>query len=1109
MQQSTEFNILDPNLPIKQNYLLEASAGTGKTFAIEHLVLRLLLDKEPLELQEILLVTFTRASTRELKERLHKRLHATLRFLEDKGGEAPPYLNILNEEDKQEAIWKIRRALALFEEAQIFTIHGFSSRMLAEQGDFSRSEELKRTHLLRLVQDVLVSELTPENYAKEQVKILLSKHRQDALALSKELARMIESDTSFAPQLSNRELLAQIQQTLTSLKNTFDPLPHKIQEDFTLLSKHYKGLCNTSGVLKSDIWNKLLLFSTFFDGTPLEGEKIEQLIATGPDIAEAFNPENKKARSKSTVEPTLHYPGFFDRIRNELTAPLQQLSDPHLLLLRLAATCQKRLREWKKEHLYFTQDDLLRRMERALSSSDFCEGVRKRYRAVLIDEFQDTDPIQWNIFSTLFLKEQGRHLLYLVGDPKQSIYAFRSADIYTYLEAAKHLGEDTKRSLSHNFRSTPSLIAALNALFSGAGEKGLFPLPRLQIELPYSSVKAGSTAPPLSGTPLQFFYTESPLKTLSTWPREETEREYLLPYIAQEVMRLHQEEQVPWEQIAILVKDRYQAERAARFLSNLSIPVHIQRNKLLTDHPIFSATKKVLQASLKPQDTSLIRAAALTPLLRFSSDTFTADSTEENSILIQLMQQFLELRPPLEKGDIATWSSQLLKVFGEAEEKDREVFHQLVDRLIEHQKRTGARGQQLLQAFTDLEWMAFNEDPASRLRQESNINALPLITIHGSKGLEFEVVFALGAATRSPPPKELIRVAEELTLSKGVNDPLTQAVFAEADAEKLRQLYVALTRAKRKLYIPLVFSSGESKAPSPGTASPLELFLAKWCGDGSYQAVQALSLSKLKERLEAIPECALSICSGMSPHPYKQAEVTPHHAGEPPKAILSAEPLQIASFSSLSSSSHKVSGILKSENNLQELPSGKELGVLIHGILEEIPWGAWELSNVESLEKLVEKSSFQSQLEGFWKPWKKEIYQLLAGALFTPFDLGSGAPLILGSLSAQEVKREMEFLFPRKEHLMIKGFMDLLFRFEGRYYLLDWKTNRLENYLPETLKEAVKEQQYDLQASLYTEALKRMLALFDPRPFEELFGGAFVLFLRGSPKGEGIIKIAD
>lgn len=288
------------------------------------------------------------------------------------------------------------------------------------------------------------------------------------------------------------------------------------------------------------------------------------------------------------------------------------------------------------------------------------------------------------------------------------------------------------------------------------------------------------------------------------------------------------------------------------------------------------------------------------------------------------------------------WSLQLLEVFEGAEEKDREVFHQLVDRLIEHQKKTGARGQQILQAFTNLERLAFDEDPASRLRQESNVNALPLITIHGSKGLEFEVVFALGVAARSPPTKELIRVAEELTLSKGEDDPLTQAVFAEADAEKLRQLYVALTRAKRKLYIPLVFSSEESKTPAAGTASPLELFLAKWCGDGSYEAIQALSLSKVSQRLEAIPECALNTCNGISPKPYKPSEAQAHHTSEAPNAFLSAEQLQIASFSSLSSASHKAPAVFKTENNLQELPSGKELGVLIHGILEEIPWGAWE-----------------------------------------------------------------------------------------------------------------------------------------------------------------------
>src|SRR5262249_36255200 len=157
--------------------------------------------------------------------------------------------------------------------------------------------------------------------------------------------------------------------------------------------------------------------------------------------------EFRKVRAKDPSAP-LHYPGLVDRLRQSALPLIEQAKDPAVLLLRLGRDLKEKARMHLESIEKFSPDELLGKMQQAAQLPLFAQRVRQRYRAAIIDEFQDTDPIQWDIFQKLFVSQM--ESICLVGDPKQSIYAFRNADVYTYLEAARAMGKSSKRHLGTN-----------------------------------------------------------------------------------------------------------------------------------------------------------------------------------------------------------------------------------------------------------------------------------------------------------------------------------------------------------------------------------------------------------------------------------------------------------------------------------------------------------------------------------------------------------------------------------------------------------------------------------------------------------------------------------
>ena len=673
------FDVLDPKLDLFKNRFLEASAGTGKTFAIENIVVRLL--KEGVDLERILIVTFTRAATADLKTRIRK--------------------NIAKE--------KLQEALFKFDEAKIFTIHSFcfhSLREYALEADLSleQEEDPSNENLRKIVKDYL---RTLDDVSPGQLEKLLRRG----------VAPLVDSILRYACDLIPIEVGTHFEELNRRLRD----LTCDLEELFEWIY-FFKKTCNRQKELKPEIKKGLETFAEF-----MKGEDVN--IIDSPLLL--MSEENKLKRSPEG------YPEFL----TEAVPIVQELSDELQILARLCEGARKKLEQ--SEELTF--EDLLRKMDKKVQEPLFAEKIRGHYDCVLIDEFQDTNPIQWRIFKTLFLDK----LLYLVGDPKQAIYRFRHADIYTYINARKEFEQTDV--LDTNYRSTPSVVQKLNELFA-----------HLEISLP-------KTGEMIECRPVKFDASREDEGGVFHL-QAETEEE-LFVAILRRVEK-------PFLGCAVLVKDRYQAERFISFAKSHGFPAVSRRARSLLDSPAFEALRELFFATLYPYDREAV--------LRVLGGQLYALPIEE----IEEENPFIQYKIVLEKRGLYAffrkWSEdQAPKLVA----RDEMLYQDLLQ-LVEYVAEADIALEELIPFLDQLK----EELPA---RQNGEADAIQVLTTHVSKGLEFDTVFPIGLILASTRRRELVCTDERYVLSEEAQ----KLHHAELDAEEMRQLYVAFTRAKKRLYI--------------------------------------------------------------------------------------------------------------------------------------------------------------------------------------------------------------------------------------------------------------------------------------------------------------------
>ncbi|MFH1081519.1 MAG: exodeoxyribonuclease V subunit beta [Pseudomonadota bacterium] len=811
--------------PLHGAHLIEAGAGTGKTYAIAGLYIRLILERA-IPVKEILVVTFTLSATADLKDRIRSKIRDTLDAFSREDSE-DVFLRALiktfpDPAMRKEACERLRAALRDFDEAAIFTIHGFCRRMLHEHA--FESGALFDTELVtdqrRLKEEIIQDfwrthfyEALPEliGYAMSQgftPASLISK--AENIALNPDIRVLPEGGPASFEMI--RKSLAAFYATVAELQTLWTSAREEIRQklqDPALKANVYGPKTAKRLVEAMDEWLTAREFQPFRGFEKMTPDRIAQAVRKN-----ASPPEHPVFPiCQALLEKA-------DGLRHELDRYLLFLKTDLIRTLRTELPARK-----QKQNMMFYDDLLVSLRDALVKEGDgaLAKAIRNQFKAALIDEFQDTDPIQYAIFHTVFGGKD--HSLFLIGDPKQAIYSFRGADIFAYMQAASTI--KAVYTLDRNWRSEPGLVEAVNALFSRSGDP--FVYGEIAFRPAATAPIAGRNILTIDGkqfSPLEWWFIPAFLSTQSDKPpSKETARRFIAGAVAAEIshlIRLGRERramigQSPLEEgdIAVLVRTNREARLIQRALQSLRIASVLASDENIFDSHEAREILLVLQGIAWPARESLVRGALATDILGAGAgtlDKWLNDDTAWSARLETFRQDhdlwkssgFMRMFRTLTVRESVR--SRLLS-FPDGERRLTNLMH-LAE--ILHQASTSRN----LDHNRLLQWLAEQLNSEGRedrdehlLRLESDSRAVKILTIHKSKGLEYPVVFcpfAWGSSQIARGPYYFHDQSRnrELTLDFGSANRNANRLSAERErlAENCRLLYVALTRAKHRCY---------------------------------------------------------------------------------------------------------------------------------------------------------------------------------------------------------------------------------------------------------------------------------------------------------------------
>lgn len=1160
--------------------LIEASAGTGKTYNITSLYIRALIELN-LNVKNILVVTYTEAATKELRERLMTRLQESVNALEDQGGGKDEFLNNLKEnvDDPERAIKKLRKAIRTFDEAAVYTIHGFCYQALQEQAFESRAmfdAEMvgdDKEIIREIIDDywrVWVNKSSESEYRRPLVKFLM--------------------DKGYNPDSLTDELSSYIGKPYLNIRPEEISLPG-MEENLQRLTELFKQLKEEWENSREEIFDKLNEghLSNYRTGW-LEGWmlQMEQWINSKVAPIELFGMFDKFTRSvidnslkKTSIKKGISPPEHpFFNLADSYKQTAESLGNYDIQFrLDLFRHLRDSLYEKKEELRQLSYDDLLIRLKDALTDSErgkrLSESLRNSYPVALVDEFQDTDPIQYEIFKTIYSDSPKESALFMIGDPKQSIYSFRGADIFSYLEAKGDVTEERTYSLNRNFRSVPELIEATNVFFSYHEN------PFILEDIPFTPVKAGKaresyrrlsitgqTAVPVEIRELHGPADDLPLNkgTAEKRSAEDTASEIqLLLRQSREGLATIGENSVKAADIAVLVRSHYQAALIRDSLKSRGIKsVQYSQDSVFKSEEA-EELQYILRAIAEPAEEGYVRAALATKTMGYTAENLLKFEIED-SAWVEKLNQFSNWHEAWRENGFAYMFRQFMheeniseKVIrrSDGERKLTNLIHLAeLTQIKEQEGKTGTRSL--------LQWLARkrNEEQKDReeeqLRLESDENLVKVVTMHRSKGLEYPIVFCpflwhspeysdKGKPIVYHDKKDGTKVYLDFHGKDDPNRGTKRFQMAKEDlAESVRLAYVAITRAEQKCIINWMHTSKSEFSPLGylllGREKAFDVLQGVVSKEGSYSSVPTAEFEEAIQNLIAGKSNLFNLQRESKRGQQQLFLGSGNENLDPAKKFERTVPLSpgksVSSFSSLIQNrdddfeidydiflEESVDADTDKGSNesltVFNFPKGPKPGTAIHHIFEEIQFG-----DTEDAEEIIENALARQGIDPVWVPAVNNmIEQTLTKNL-----LETDSQLRLAKLSPEYIMPEMEFYFSsgeagleellriiRKDKNIprtvtgysddgyIKGFIDLTFKYKGRYYILDYKTNYLgdsiDSYGKTAMSHEMQEAMYDLQYHLYILALHRYLGnMIHSYSYEKYIGGAFYLFVRGINK---------
>jgi exodeoxyribonuclease V beta subunit len=1156
--------------PLAGTVLVEASAGTGKTWTIAALVLRLLLEERAAgarcRVEDILVVTYTNAATAELRERILALLVAARQGLENGASDEPRVRHALAITDHRRAAAcdDLDLAIASFDLAPIYTIHGFCQRALAdhafESGRQFDAEILPDETALReaAAQDFWRREMA--RVEPERAAYLLHHLRGPRGMLARATPAL---DRPYA-DLPDPGPSADLGGIIGCVGEAFARAQAQWREARDAIISLIAGAgLRRNSYPPHGLPEWWMSFDAYFTGSPFEAPPGKLGKLTPGALADG--------KTKTGTVP--EHP-FFASVAALLAAhadlDVANVVADADLVARFIAYCRDELGRRKRERALQSYDDLLlglRDALRAPGGAELAAALRARYRAALIDEFQDTDPIQAEILERVW--GGSGQPLYFIGDPKQAIYGFRGADVFAYLRLKDRVS--SRYTLDVNQRSDAPLLDAVAAFFRSAE-------PFLIRDIDFIPVMPSARA-------RARLAIEDERKPLTVWhvrqgtsENKEAVRRRIADAVASDIARIQElsrerkamivqpcgdAQPLAMSDIAVLVSKHADGDIVREALARAGLASVTYGADSVYESREAEDFERILRAVAEPGREALLRAALATEPFGLDAAALAALATEgaDWEGWVARFREYHDLARM--HGFVRMWRELALRegiaerllAYPDGERRMTNVAH-LVELLHGRAESEGLDLAQLARALAHARETPIRDPDAEQLRLESDEDLVNIVTVFRAKGLEYPVVycpFLWDGAEKSGRDAAVVYHPQGpaggvvVDLGGPEVDRHRRIAAAEALAGRLRLAYVALTRAQHRCIV----AWGALKDAETSALAWL-LHAPDSTGDDAVAALtrafRHIDEQSIAARLDRLVADARG---GLAVTPLPAGAAQPDAVGPTAPAPLVARSFQgsvspgwrISSFSGLVARSAderpdydsvRIAATAARQAGGEDafgMPRGVRLGTALHKVLEGLDFATADAARTETA---VRRELAQAGIVDAWTP---AVTRVIADVLATPLDPGG---LRLRDLAFTERIDELEFTYPVRDVApgevaaalaplralgsripeaigslvlapsrgFMRGYIDLVFMRDGRFFIVDYKSNwlgdALEDYAPARLQTAMVDGFYDLQYLVYTVAVHRLLASrIAAYAYERHFGGVYYLFLRGMRPAHG------
>ncbi|MGE8215525.1 MAG: exodeoxyribonuclease V subunit beta [Stenotrophomonas maltophilia] len=1161
------------DLPLEGVRLIEASAGTGKTFTLATLFTRLVVEKG-WRIGQILAVTFTDAATQELRKRIRERLALAAQLVErEPGDQDSPEVVLtrrilqrqlaLGQESPAALTRRLQTAADEIDLASIFTIHGFCTRVLREHA-LESGHTFDPPTLLpseRALHDELAADLWRVHANDAATVDALTRLWSTPEALAGDMATLIKPlpllpEVPSAPQDDPRPAHAlaarRFAEAYREHGEAFLGELCAAVENKVLNGSSYKLAWLEPLAVQLHRWA-----SVAADAEPpvleVDPERLRRLTA------EALAARTNKAHAgKAPQSPLQHALALYLAASDALAR--WQRGQAVIFLHALRAQARTRLQELKRIGRVQTYDDLIDGVADALEGPHralLVQQLRAQYAIALVDEFQDTDDRQWGIFQRVFgdspeTAEAGlAPALFLIGDPKQAIYGFRGGDIHTYLKAKRQA--QAAPPLDRNFRSRPAVLQAIGALYANAGA-GAF----LEADIGFEPVHPGSTrsdedflrdGQPAAGLTVRLLHNPDG-GALKADPSRQQASDACVAAIhallsqARQGRALLRGQPLQPGDIAVLVRSHREATRIQQALAAVGIPAVAAGKQSLYASAEAHELRLLLLALLQPADEGRLRAALATVLL--GEDAAAIDAMEREGDAQRSFQiRLLLWRERWQRGGPFAVIADLC-----AEHAERLLGLLDGERRLTNYLQLGELLQQAaaqtLGMHGLLDWLqvqmahADQDDEQQLLRLESDARRVQIITLHKSKGLEYPLVFLpfVGIGGNGPNTASHCTVHAngrrelhwKLDKDEAWGTASTRSA-QEQEAEDARLLYVGLTRAEHALWIAggdLAGLAGTRLAPMLADLDALRAHPAIHVVDGPAEPRPPQLAFERDGQLPPVRALTRRI-----PHDwwvYSFTQLAHADAGHDTDAAATEIPAPAADEpAGMDLAVETEPATPTGEDVIDPRFMGSRFGNVLHAALENTDFALWAdwlpgqpapgdqaqvlrtalgedgYADEDLDDGVAVLTALVGQTLTVPLPEGGALHDLPATARRAEIEFHfamqpTAVPQLLDLLHAHGLVRDRRgFGTRRKLEGLMTGKIDLTYVRAGRWYVLDYKSNRLPGYDPVRLEAAMQHSEYDLQALIYTVALHRWLrfrlgAQYD---YARDMGGIRYLFCRG------------